>query len=203
MDRVCSRCGSTTFNYNNNGIPVCRFCGAVYDPQLEQFNRTYSLAQGHLLAGNWSQVISMLQPLLNQYPTEKKLYEAILRAATHDFNDIEMSDLSRRTTASDSWDKLVRLNGVTSDMIRYGRRRHERHMDELRSRRNIMLAWIFSASFCAFATAILHNTEHYFLGFLSFGALVFCFVKAITHHPVRSTKQLASTAPNYRNNPFI
>lgn len=203
MDRVCSRCGSTTFNYNNNGIPVCRFCGAVYDPQSEQFNRTYSLAQGHLLAGNWSQVISMLQPLLSQYPTEKKLYEAILRASTHDFSDIEMNDTSSRSYASDSWDKLVRLNGLTGDMLRYSRRRYERHMDELRNRKNKMLVWVFSSSFVAFATAILFNTSHYFYGMLSFGAMIFCLVKTINHHPIQSTKQLASSEPNYRNNPFI
>ena len=202
MDR-CDSCGGSTFTYNFNGIRVCRLCGAIYDPQSDQFNRTYNLAMGHLLAGNWPQVISMLQPFLNQYPTEKKLYEAILRASTHDFNDIEMNDKSRRSYASDSWDKLVRLNGVTNDMIRYSRRRYESHMNELRSRRNSLLVWIFSASFCAFVTAILFHTSYYYLGVLSFGALVFSFVKTITHYPIRSTKQLASSNPDYRNNPFI
>lgn len=202
MDR-CNSCGGTTFSYNYNGIRVCRLCGAVYDPQADQFNRTYNLAMGHLLAGNWAQVISMLQPFLNQYPTEKRLYEAILRAATHDFNDIDMNDTARRSSASDSWDKLVRLNGVTNDMIRYSRRRYARHLDEIHSRKNTMLVWIFSASFCAFVTAILFHTEHYFYGVLSFGALIFCFVKSMCHHPIQSTKQLSSSIPNYRNNPFI
>lgn len=202
MDR-CNSCGEMTFSYNYNGIRVCRRCGAVYDPQADYFSRTYNLAMGHLIAGNWTQVISMLQPFLNQYPTEKRLYEAILRAATHDFTDIDMSDTARRTTASDSWNKLVRLNGVTNEMVGYSRRRYERHMDELRSRKNNMLVWLFSASFCAFVTAILIYTSYYFLGFLTFGALIFCFVKTVTSRPIQSTKQLASSIPNYRNNPFI
>ena len=202
MDR-CSCCGNSTFSYNFNGIRICRICGAVYDPQSDQFNRTYNLAMGHLLAGNWDQVISMLQPLSYQYPVEKKLHEAILRAATRDFTDIDMNDASKRSTASASWDRLVRLNGVTGGMISYSQRRYERHMVELRSRKNNMLVWLFSASFCAFVTAILFNTSHYFYGSLSFGALVLCFVKTVNRHPIRSTKQLASTFPNYRNNPFI
>ena len=202
MDR-CNSCGSEVFDYNYNGIRVCRLCGAIYDPQAEQFNRTYNLAMGHLLAGNWAQVISMLQPYLNQYPMEKKLYEAVLRAATHDFSDIEMNDTYRRSSASNSWDKLVRLNGVTNDMIRYSRRRYERHIAELREHRNTMLIWIFSASFCAFGTALLFHTEHYFLGLIGLGALIYCFVNAVNYHPVQSTKQLASSVPNYRNNPFI
>ena len=57
----------------------CDLCGAPLrdpqqDQQLMQYDRTYSQAVGHLTAGNWSQAIDLLKPLLEQYPTEKRLY---------------------------------------------------------------------------------------------------------------------------------
>ena len=101
----------------------------VYDPQqdqqLMQYDRTYSQAMSHLAAGNWEQTIVLLRPLMSQYPTEKKLYLAVLRAATQDFGDIDMDNTANRTIASEAWNKLVRLNGVTSEMIEYGSRRYE------------------------------------------------------------------------------
>ena len=208
MDRICERCGGASFHFNQSRMRMeCSLCGhPIIDPRQEQqrleFDRTYNLALGHLQAGNWGQVISMLQPYLNQYPTDKRIYAAILRAATHDYNDINMEEAGRRTAASNSWDKLVRLNEVNNEMIRYSQRRYEMHMKELHTRKNNMLAWIFSASFCAFATAILLYGSHYYLGNLCFGAMIFCVVKFCCSHPAKSITHLSATSPNYRNNPF-
>ena len=109
-----------------------------------QYDRTYSQAMSHLAAGNWEQTIVLLRPLMSQYPTEKKLYLAVLRAATQNFGDIDMDNTTNRTIASEAWDKLVRLNGVSGEMIRYGSRRYEKHREELNKQRARILAWNFS-----------------------------------------------------------
>lgn len=102
MDRVCSRCGCSSFHYNRSRIRMeCDSCGhPVYDPQqdqqLMQYDRTYSQAMSHLTAGNWEQTIGLLRPLMSQYPTEKRLYLAVLRAATQDFRDIDMRNTANR-----------------------------------------------------------------------------------------------------------
>ena len=100
----------------------CDSCGhPVQDPQqdqqLMQYDRTYSQAMSHLTVGNWEQTIGLLRPLMSQYPTEKRLYLAVLRAATQDFMDIDMENAVNRATASEAWDKLIRLNGVTGEML--------------------------------------------------------------------------------------
>ena len=152
MERICSRCGCSSFHYNRSRMRMeCDSCGTpVYDPQqdqqLMQYDRTYSQAMSHLAAGNWEQTITLLRPLMSQYPTEKKLYLAVLRAATHDFEDIAMDNTANRSIASEAWDKLVRLNGVASEMLRYGRQRYEKHRGELNRQRTRILIWIFAAA---------------------------------------------------------
>lgn len=77
MDRICSRCGCSSFHYNRSRMRMeCDSCGTpVYDPQQEQqlmqYDRTYSQAMSHLASGNWEQTIALLRPLMSQYPTEK------------------------------------------------------------------------------------------------------------------------------------
>ena len=161
MDHICSRCGCSSFHYNRSRMRMeCDSCGhPVYDPQqdqqLMQYDRTYSQAMSHLAAGNWEQTIVLLRPLMSQYPTEKKLYLAVLRAATQNFGDIDMDNTTNRTIASEAWDKLVRLNGVSGEMIRYGSRRYEKHRDELNKQRARILASIFDAAICAIIYGIL------------------------------------------------
>lgn len=209
MDRICSRCGCSSFHYNRSRMRMeCDSCGTpVHDPQqdqqLMQYDRTYSQAMSHLAAGNWEQTIALLRPLMSQYPTEKKLYLAVLRAATQDFRDIDMDNTANRSTASESWDKLVRLNGVTGEMIRYGRQRYEKHREELNRQRTRILAWIFVAAFFSIIAGVLFGTERCFLAVLCTGGLVGCLYKVFSSHPVKVVKQLISAVPNYQHNPFI
>lgn len=209
MDRVCSRCGCSSFHYNRSRMRMeCDSCGTpVQDPQqdqqLMQYDRTYSQAMSHLTAGNWEQTIGILRPLLNQYPTEKRLYLAVLRAATQDFRDIDMGNTANRATASEAWDKLIRLNGVTGEMLRYGRQRYEKHREELSKQRTKILAWIFAAASCSILAGILFGTECYFLAVLCTGGLVGCLYKTFSSRPVKVIKQLMSAVPNYQHNPFI
>lgn len=209
MDRVCSRCGCSSFHYNRSRMRMeCDSCGTpVQDPQqdqqLMQYDRTYSQAMSHLTAGNWEQTIGLLRPLMSQYPTEKRLYLAVLRAATQDFRDIDMGNTANRATASEAWDKLIRLNGVTGEMLRYGRQRYEKHREELSKQRTKILAWIFAAASCSILAGILFGAEYYFWGVLCTGGLVGCLYRVFSLHPVRMIKQLMSAAPNYQHNPFI
>lgn len=209
MDRVCSRCGCSSFHYNRSRMRMeCDSCGApVQDPQqdqqLMQYDRTYSQAMSHLTAGNWEQTISLLKPLMSQYPTEKRLYLAVLRAATQDFRDIDMVNSANRATASEAWDKLIRLNGVTGEMLRYGRQRYEKHREELSKQRTKILAWIFAAASCSILAGILFGTECYFLAVLCTGGLAGCLYKAFSSRPVKVIKQLMSAVPNYQHNPFV
>jgi hypothetical protein len=168
-----------------------------------QYDRTYSQAMSHLAAGNWEQTIALLRPLMSQYPTEKKLYLAVLRAATQDFGDIDMDNTANRAIASEAWDKLVRLNGVTSEMIRYGSRRCEKHRGELNKQRTRILAWIFATAFCAIIAGILLGAESYFVAVLCIGGLVGCLYKVFSSRPVKVIKQLMSAVPSYQHNPFI
>lgn len=209
MDRVCSRCGYSSFHYNRSRMRMeCDSCGTpVQDPQqdqqLMQYDRTYSQAMSHLTAGNWGQTISLLSPLMSQYPTEKRLYLAVLRAATQDFRDIDMGDTANRATASEVWDKLIRLNGVTGEMLRYGRQRYEKHREELRKQRTKILAWIFAAASCSVLVGILFGTECYFPAVMCSVSLVGCLCKAFSSHPVKVVKQLMSAVPDYQHNPFV
>lgn len=209
MDRICSRCGCSSFHYSRSRMKMlCDSCGTpVQDPQqdqqLMQYDRTYSQAMSHLTAGNWEQTIGLLRPLMSQYPTEKRLYLAVLRAATQDFRDIDMGNTANRATASEAWDKLIRLNGVTGEMLRYGRQRYEKHREELSKQRTKILAWIFAAASCSILAGILFGTECYFPAVLCTGGLAGCLYKAFSSHPVKVVKQLMSAVPNYQHNPFI
>lgn len=209
MDRVCSRCGCSSFHYNRSRMRMeCDSCGTpVQDPQqdqqLMQYDRTYSQAISHLTAGNWEQTIGLLRPLMSQYPTEKRLYLAVLRAATQDFRDIEMGNAANRAIASEAWDKLIRLNGVTGEMLRYGRQRHEKHREELSKQRTKILAWIFAAASCSILAGILFGTECYFPAVLCTGGLAGCLYKVFSSRPVKVINQLMSSVPNYQHNPFI
>ena len=209
MDRVCSRCGCSSFHYNRSRMRMeCDLCGhPVLDPQqdqqLMQYDRTYSQAMSHLTAGNWEQTIGLLRTLMNQYPTEKKLYLAVLRAATQDFRDIDMGNAANRATASEAWDKLIRLNGVTSEMLRYGRQRYEMHREELSRQRTKILAWIFAAASCSILTGILFEMECYLAAVLCTGGIAGCLYKVFKSHPVMVIKQLISAVPNYQHNPFV
>lgn len=209
MDRVCSRCGCSSFHYNRSRMRMeCDSCGTpVQDPQqdqqLMQYDRTYSQAMSHLTAGNWEQTIGLLRPLMSQYPTEKRLYLAVLRAATQDFRDIDMGNTANRATASEAWDKLIRLNGVTDEMFRYGRQRYEKHREELSKQRVKILAWIFAAASCSILAGILFGTECYFPAVLCTGGLAGCLYKAFSSRPVKVVRQLMSAVPNYQHNPFV
>ena len=208
MERRCNRCGCASFHYNHNRMRMeCDQCGHPFsDPQQEQqlmqYDRTYAYAMDHLAAGNWEQTISLLKPLVQQYPTDKKLYLAILQAATHDFRDIVMANTSLKNAASEAWDKLIRLNCITGDMISYGRRRYELHMEELGRKRNTILGFIFAAAFCSMLAGILIILRHNFLAFVFIALTVIELYLLYQVKPVDTLRQLTAVVPDHRSNPF-
>lgn len=207
MERICNRCGCSSFHYNRSRMRMeCDSCGTpVYDEQQErqlmEYDRAYSQAMRHLTVGNWEHAINLLKPFLSQYPTEKKLHLAILRAATMDFRDIRMAN-SNRVLAREAWNKLVRLNGINAQMIRYSRKRYNMHREELKRQRNGMLLWIFAAAFCSIMAGILFGMSADFLAFGCLGGLAVCLCKISDYHPFWLIEKLTATVPDYRSNPF-
>lgn len=209
MAQICPRCGGTSFHYNRTRMRMeCSGCGtpindAAQQEQQMQYDRTYSRAMGHLLAGNWDQAISILKPLLSQNPTDKALYTAIVRAATEDFQDIAMKNTDRRNAASDAWNKLIRLGGVTRPMIRYSRKRYEQHLSELFHQKNKMLGWLITAAFAfVFAGMAIDQYAGGTAELLIIVAIVSLY-KVLKMHPVATIKQLSAMQPNYTDNPFL
>lgn len=209
MAQMCPRCGGTSFHYNRTRMRMeCSGCGTpindtVQQEQQMQYDRTVSQAMGHLLAGNWDQSISILRPLLSQNPTDKALYIAIVRAATEDFQDIAMNNTNRRNTASDAWNKLVRLGGVTIPMTRYSRKRYEQHLSELSRQKNKMLGWLITASTAfVFAGIAIDQYAGGTAGLLIILA-IFSLYKVLKMHPVATIKQLSAKQPDYTDNPFL
>lgn len=209
MAQMCPRCGGTSFHYNRTRMRMeCNNCGTsindtAQQEQQMQYDRTYSQAMGHLLAGNWDQTISILRPLLSQNPTDKNLYTAIVRAATEDFHDVTMNDSSRRSTASDAWNKLARLGGVTPAMIRYSQKRYEKHVAELSSQRNRIQGWLITASMAFVFAGIAIDQYAEWTALLLIGLAVFCLYKFFKKKPIAAIKQLSAKQPNYNDNPFL
>jgi len=208
VESFCRRCGCTSSHYNRSRMMyVCDMCGTPVresgnDQALMQFDRTFATASEHLEAGNWDQAISLISPLTSQYPTEKKLYVVILRAATQDFSDFEMQNEIRKNSASDAWDKLIRLRGVTPAMREYRKRGYEIKRDYFLDRKFSMMLWLFAASFCSFVAGILGKQGHYFwmvLFVLGFGGSLYMTFKC---RPIYILKQLLKKAPDYNSNPF-
>lgn len=209
MAQVCSCCGGSSFHYNRARMRrECSSCGTPIndgqqEQQLMQYDRSYAQAMGHLRAGNWEQTINIILPFQNQYPTDQRIYIAVLRASTKDFHDLDMESSRMRSIASDAWDKLIRLNGVTPEMSRYSRERYQKHINELMHQRNIILILIFTmAVFCIFFGVAVDQCES-FGAVASVACLIFCVNRLIKKHPIPVISQLSRKSPDYRDNPFV
>ena len=209
MNLVCRSCGGTDFYYNPTRMRmICRSCMTPYtdplqDQQLMQYDQTCSIAGEHLIAGNWQEVIRILRPLTNQHPTDKRLYKALLRAATMDYSDIDMDSEYNRSEASDAWNKLLRLNGIDNDMRAYSARRYQKHRKELLHKRNIFLAWLLGGSAGALSAGILFSSRHYFLFILALAVCGYCLYRSLISKPYQVFKRLLASRPNYNDNPFV
>ncbi len=208
MDRICRRCGCSSFHFNSSNLRFeCARCGTPpYDPQEEQrimqYERSFALAMRHLAAGNWQQTISLLRPLMADYPTDRKLYHAVLRAATHDFSDMDMENAADKAAASDAWEKLERTRGVDSEMLRYSRKRYEKSREELRNKMTIILLWFFGGVLAAVMTAFFSMNGKLDLVALCSVGIMFCLYKIVLSSPFDVLHELRKAPPNFRRNPF-
>ena len=204
----CPRCGAHSYHYNRSRTRnECDGCGYPLidrrqEEQMMQYDRTISKANSHLLAGNWEQVISIIQPLMSQNPADKQLYRMALRAATKDYTDIDMNDVSMCTVANSAWEKLMRLNGIDTSMVSYSKAKREKRQNELRKQKNKILFWIFLASFCAIMASIFWANSIYFGFILALLGTAGSIYMAFSLKPIDIIKQLSSTCIDYKESPF-
>ena len=208
MDRICSRCGCSTFHYNRTRMRMeCDGCGAPQNDeqqtqQLMQFDRSYAHAMEHLRVGNWDTVISILRPLTNQYPAEKKLHLAIFRAATKDFSDLEMFSSANRSIASEAWNRLYRLNYISGDMMRYSRRLSDIRREKLAKDRNRIVRSIFLAALFSLLAALCFYSTATYCGLICLICMGKCLYNLFESGSLKLLRQNKDRNPDYRKNPF-
>lgn len=185
----------------------CDFCGTPFydleqEQQLIQYDRTYSQAMSHIAVGNWEEAVALLHPLMQQDPIDKRIYLAVLRALTQNFSDVDINNVSNRKSAAEAWDKLVRLNAITSEMLKYSRQCYDKHKSELDKQKRKILAWIFIAAAFSICAGLFWGTESYFIALLCIGGLIKSLSKVLSLQPGILIKQIMCDAPTYQKNPF-
>lgn len=209
MDWTCPRCGSRTYHYDRTRIQNrCSGCGHPVDDrqqaqQLMQYDRTLISASDNLRAGNWNQTVSLILPLVRERPADIRLHRLILQAATKEFCDYEMSDSSLRTAAFDAWDKLVRLNGLTGEMLRYSQICYEKRMEKLTVIRNKFLLHILIASglFLSMGVSVENAQDGLFL--LQAACSIWVLYRAVKKYPSGTIRAMRESPPAWSENPFL
>lgn len=207
METICPRCGGSHFHYNRSRMRMeCDTCGAPWlNPQQEQrlmeYDQTYAQALQHIQAGNWQQALQRLASLAGQYPTDKKLHEAIIQAATQDFSDMTMRETAPRRQAEASWNALVRLHGITPGLRRYAAQKQEQERERLQQQKARMRKWLFRAALCAIVLFLGLSFYSYSLVFLCFIGLLGCLYKVCLLDPLSLIYQARHPAPA-SSNPF-
>lgn len=208
MDWMCPYCGSRTYHYDRARIQNrCNGCGRPVDDrqQMEQqlqYDRTLANARNHLSAGNWAQAISLLNPLLNQRPTDYRLYSAILSAATMNYADYETKDTGMRDWGYYAWDKLERFNRLDDRMRRYGEKRYDLYVSKLTATRNRIHLYLALAVTALWGWVAVMSDRSEGMVFAVFWGLVWCVVKVCKSHPFRISKALREAKNNPSRNPF-
>lgn len=209
MDWTCPVCGSRSWHYDRASMQnKCDGCGRLVDDrqqnqQLMQYDRTVANARDHLRAGNWHQTVSLLQPLLRDRPAEVRLHQLILQAATREYRDFEMNDSALRTAASEAWNRLARLNGLTGEMLRYSQKFYAKRMEKMTAIRNRFLTYVLIASVLILLMSA--NMGEYGEGtVVIMGAVTFwALYKAVKVHPSGAIRALSAPRPDWSDNPFL
>lgn len=197
MDWTCPRCGGRIYQYDGMRIQNrCRSCGYRVDDTLAR-------AGDHLRAGNWNQAVSLLLSLTREQPADVRLHQLILRAATKEFRDYEMNDSDLRTAASDAWNRLIRLNGLTGEMLCYSRACYENRMEKLTAIRNKFLRRILIASVLFFRLGSVWYSDQPGPPLLLTGCIIWTLYRAMKLHPFGAIRALRMPAPAWSANPFL
>lgn len=203
----CPYCGCSSSHYNSSRIRMeCDLCGYPVSEDVDaesrmRRDRTFLQIQKHLRVGNWQKVISLVRPLTEEDPTNKELYVFILRAATKDFSD-DMMDTSMRTIASDAWDKLERLNGITSQMRGYSNDCLKKKIDELENKKALLYIWVVAVVCCCFFGFCCFGSNDVFAGLLLIGIGFLIYKAKKPNYSFNLIKQIDDLQRKKGNNPF-
>ncbi len=208
MNWTCPYCGSRTYRYDSTSIQnKCSGCGRPVDEQQQaqarmQYDRTLANARDHLRAGNWNQTVSLVAPMARDHPADVQLHRLILQAATREFRDYEMNDSGLRSAASDAWDRLARLNGLTGEMLRYSQTCYAKRREKLEAIRNKFLMYIVIAAvlFLYMGANMATCGEGLFL--LLAAGLFWALYRAVKMHPSGALRDLRAAPPAWSANPF-
>ena len=170
--------------------------------QMMQFDRTVANAKAHLRAGNWNQTVQLLSPLLRESPADIRLHRLILQAATKEFHDYEMAESGLRAAASEAWDRLARMNGLTGEMLRYSQICYEKRMEKLTAIRNKFLVHILIASGLFLYMGANMATCSGGLYLLLAAALIWVLYRAVKMHPSGALREMRAAPPEWSANPF-
>lgn len=208
MAWMCPQCGSLSSHYNRERMRYeCDGCGTPVMEEWQEerqlrYHRTMFQAKDHLRAGNWRQVLSMLGPLAEQNPTDKRLYQMMIRAATQDYQDMRMKEMGIRSTASWAWEKLKRLHGLEERLIRYGQRSFQACMERLKKRRNHILIWCAIFGVCFLLFPYILNQDHVEEGMFLLVLWGISIYRIITLQPLTLLQIWPTKPPAPTDNPF-
>ncbi len=208
MTWVCSRCGCQSYHYNRQRIQnVCDDCGLpIADQQREQqmmqYDRAYDNALQHLRAGNWTQTITQLQTLINQYPADAKLYKTLFQAATKDYSDYDMQDAYMRTNASTAWDKCARLSSIDSSMINYCRNKDMKYRQEVQAQSHRIIIWIFTSGLSIVLVALFSQANLDIYAFFLVITAGISLYKLHNLNPISSLRKQLEKPADLKENPF-
>lgn len=122
---ICKRCGAQTLRRVDQTQWRCTQCGALtYDERQEEqqflFERNYAQGMAFLRVGQYGKALDIMRKLTEDHPDDKRLYQTIIRASTRGLQELEYEHID--PAASQAWDVLVQLNGLTGDLVQYGRK---------------------------------------------------------------------------------
>lgn len=203
----CPLCGHTRAVYRAHGM-VCELCGTpvineAAEQQSLQYDRDYSSAMQHLRAGNWNQVISLLQPLTNNRPTDVRLYKALLQASTQDFTVLELYG-NAKGVAADAWNKIVRLSGLSGEMAAYSRRVYNARLQRLSSQKQRNTTLLICASAFALLAVSMFISGNILLAIAAVVGSCVCGFKIIDSCPEHMNSELRRISEQTgRENPFV
>lgn len=208
MSWTCPRCGANHYHYSPARMAlVCDGCGTpIPDPAREQqqqaHDRSYQQALEHLRVGNWDQSISILQGLASQTPADARIYEALLRAATQNFQDLDLTSSTRRSAARSAWDKLLRLGSCSGTMMDYSRRLARRQHARLETEWNSICKLFQAAGVLLVLAGLCALGDSGGLSFLFVVIAGYCVYAAFQQHPQQLLDRMHAPDPDPRQNPF-
>lgn len=203
----CPRCGNTTKHYSSARLAeVCDLCGHPVEDhalvsQRQSYDRTMALAQQHLRVGNWKECRTMLQPLSGQNPADSRLYTMMFEALTCSYTDYlnGISDTSARKEAEGCWDRLERLNKITSRMRTYASERKRACEQRLLHDLHVGLVFAMLMAVCIIMIAFASVWWTVALLILAAGFLSFL---TLLEGPIRTWMQLRELQSGAVSNPM-